>query len=190
MDTVTEFEDVQDGHKDQHFNVTTKHAIKIYCGSREKWFMFVTKTAVEKVAWLKKFEEQKMMARQDREGTASFVVTDKERKAAQAYLVNRLKTRPTKNSRVQVKGTRRRPDTAIAEIDEPDVLEHLHKSSRAGSLPSYLNPKMSVKLAGQVKGLERQSVVVKKKGSGWFKLGSRGSKSKGSRERPVVTRIS
>ncbi|XP_076331056.1 uncharacterized protein LOC143236617 [Tachypleus tridentatus] len=149
--------DVEDG-KDSQFGVTVKHAWKIYCGSREKWFMFYTKTAAEKDCWMQAFREERKLVEEDKE--QGFIITEQAKKAAKLALLNKQKP---KRPRAKIpKSCRPHPDTAVVEL----LLDHPGSpKTRSGSLPSNLHPSLLVNLGN------RHS-PPKKKGSGWFNFGS------------------
>ncbi|CAN7996000.1 unnamed protein product, partial [Ixodes pacificus] len=58
--------DVEDG-KDSQFGVSVKNAWKVYCSSREKWYLFFAKTAEEKDKWLQAFKNERDRVRDDKE---------------------------------------------------------------------------------------------------------------------------
>ncbi|XP_022252091.1 spermatogenesis-associated protein 13-like [Limulus polyphemus] len=152
---------IEDG-KDVHFGVTVKNAWKIYCASRNKWFLFYTKSPEEKTKWLEAFGEERQRVIEDEK--QGFVVTERAKKAARLAVVKKQKA---KHPRVkQLKGPRPHPDVAVTELllDSPVTV-----NSRTGSLPSNFHPSMMKVIGG------RQS--PKKKGSGWFHFGS-GKKTK------------
>lgn len=186
MDQAT-FEPLEDGTRDKEFGFTCKNAFKIRARKsrdqsqdKEKCYLFTAKSAAEKAAWMRAFYDERRQTRED-QSADGFHVTDKERRAAQLYLSNRSRPRPQKAKVVKRPSKVRRPDTAVAEIVlDPEL--GLGKHSRAGSLPSYLHPTNKMKL-GHVGPCELQrQAPIKKKGSGWFHLGSSKSKSK----KPVV----
>ncbi|XP_076356272.1 uncharacterized protein LOC143249760 isoform X2 [Tachypleus tridentatus] len=153
---------LEDG-KDAQFGVTVKNAWKIYCASRDKWFLFYSKSPEEKARWLEAFGEERQRVMEDEK--QGFTVTERAKKAAWLAVVNKQKA---KRPRVkQLKGPRPHPDVAVTELllDDPMSIK-----SRTGSLPSNFHPSVMVMMGG------RQE-LPKKKGSGWFHFGS-GKKTK------------
>lgn len=146
--------DVEDG-KNSQFGVTVKNAWKIYCPSREKCYLFFTKTAAEKERWLQAFQNERDRVRDDRE--QGYVVTENAKKSAKLALHNKLK--PKRPRAKLPKGPRsQHPDVAVVEI----LLDPPGPKPRTGSLPSTLHPSHSSPGNG----------LPKKKGSGWFHFGS------------------
>lgn len=165
MDSVTQIVDVEDGVKDQHFNVVPKNSFKLYNSVKEKWYMFQAKTKKEKDAWLRAFvDERKRIEEDEKQG---FYVSENDKRCAHMAHVNHLKP---KRPRAKIaKGQKpRRPDAVVAEVPlEPNGFEL--DRHRAGSLPSYTHHFINM----------NKSTRLKKKGSGWFNLGSKG---KGKRQ--------
>ncbi|KAI1283788.1 Spermatogenesis-associated protein 13 [Halotydeus destructor] len=175
VDHGSQLESPEDGSRDQLFNFTCKHAFKMLCKDKDKWYMFCTKTSDERSSWTRAFRDQESQLLEDRK-EGGFVVTEKERRAAQMYLYNKSKPRPKVLKAVRKPSKPRRPDTAVAEmVLDPSM--GISRSGRAGSLPSYLHPSHSVSGSGS----DRQQ-PLKKKGSGWFQLGSKSKKN--SKRRP------
>ncbi|XP_067131007.1 rhoGEF domain-containing protein gxcJ-like isoform X1 [Centruroides vittatus] len=148
--------DLEDG-KDLQFGVTVKNAWKVYCATREKWFLFYTKTPSEKEQWLQSFKEERKRVKEDK--LQGYVVTEEAKKAARLAVINKFK--PKRPRAKLVKGSRPHPDTAVAEL----LLDPPEPKSRTGSLPSNLHPSVAVSASAR-------HGLPKKKGSGWFHFGS------------------
>ncbi|KAH6938779.1 hypothetical protein HPB50_012438 [Hyalomma asiaticum] len=147
--------DVENG-KDSQFGTTVRNAWKIYCTTREKWYLFFTKTAAEKEKWLQAFQAERERVRDDRE--QGYVVTESAKKSAKMALHNKLK--PKRPRAKLPKGPRsQHPDVAVVEI----LLDPPGPKPRTGSLPSTLHTSHHTVSANG---------LPKKKGSGWFHFGS------------------
>ncbi|XP_077514740.1 rho guanine nucleotide exchange factor 3 isoform X2 [Amblyomma americanum] len=147
--------DVENG-KDSQFGTTVRNAWKIYCTTREKWYLFYTKTAAEKEKWLQAFHAERKRVRDDRE--QGYVVTESAKKSAKMALHNKLK--PKRPRAKLPKGPRsQHPDVAVVEI----LLDPPGPKPRTGSLPSTLHTSHHTVSANG---------LPKKKGSGWFHFGS------------------
>ncbi|XP_050042817.1 uncharacterized protein RhoGEF3 [Dermacentor andersoni] len=147
--------DVENG-KDSQFGTTVRNAWKIYCTTREKWYLFFTKTAAEKEKWLQAFQAERQRVRDDRE--QGYVVTESAKKSAKMALNNKLK--PKRPRAKLPKGPRsQHPDVAVVEI----LLDPPGPKPRTGSLPSTLHTSHHTVSANG---------LPKKKGSGWFHFGS------------------
>nr|XP_037285480.1 mucin-5AC-like [Rhipicephalus microplus] len=147
--------DVENG-KDSQFGTTVRNAWKVYCTTREKWYLFFTKTAAEKEKWLQAFQAERERVRDDRE--QGYVVTESAKKSAKMALNNKLK--PKRPRAKLPKGPRsQHPDVAVVEI----LLDPPGPKPRTGSLPSTLHTSHHTVSANG---------LPKKKGSGWFHFGS------------------
>ncbi|KAL1440893.1 hypothetical protein MTO96_009064 [Rhipicephalus appendiculatus] len=147
--------DVENG-KDSQFGTTVRNAWKVYCTTREKWYLFFTKTAAEKEKWLQAFQAERERVRDDRE--QGYVVTESAKKSAKMALHNKLK--PKRPRAKLPKGPRsQHPDVAVVEI----LLDPPGPKPRTGSLPSTLHTSHHTVSANG---------LPKKKGSGWFHFGS------------------
>ncbi|XP_077556228.1 uncharacterized protein LOC144170353 isoform X3 [Haemaphysalis longicornis] len=148
--------DVENG-KDAQFGTTVRNAWKIYCTSRDKWYLFFTKTAAEKEQWLQAFFTERDRVRDDRE--QGYVVTESAKKSAKMAVNNKLK--PKRPRAKLPKGPRtQHPDVAVVEI----LLEPPGPKPRTGSLPSTLHTSHH--------SVPTHNGLPKKKGSGWFHFGS------------------
>ncbi|KAH9369953.1 hypothetical protein HPB48_001830 [Haemaphysalis longicornis] len=155
---------------DAQFGTTVRNAWKIYCTSRDKWYLFFTKTAAEKEQWLQAFFTERDRVRDDRE--QGYVVTesckevgqDGRQQQAQAKTSKSsdlLKGNPTLELAKLPKGPRtQHPDVAVVEI----LLEPPGPKPRTGSLPSTLHTSHH--------SVPAHNGLPKKKGSGWFHFGS------------------
>lgn len=148
--------DIEDG-KDSQFGATVKNAWKLYCASREKWFLFYTKSSSEKEQWLQAFKDERNRVKEDK--MQGYIVTEEAKKAARLAVINKFK--PKRPRAKLVKGSRPHPDTAVAEL----LLDPPEPKSRTGSLPSNLHPSVAV-------SANSRHGPPKKKGSGWFHFGS------------------
>ncbi|KAG8190980.1 hypothetical protein JTE90_010839 [Oedothorax gibbosus] len=148
--------DVEDG-KDSQFAVNVKNAWKLFSKDKDKWYLFYTKTTLEKEQWLDAFKSERQIVSDDEK--QAFIVTEEAKRCARLAVQNKQK--PKRPRAKFTKGRRCHPDVAVTEL----LLDSPSAKSRSGSLPSNIHPEFAI-MAGSKLGPTR------KKGSGWFHFGS------------------